>query len=79
MNMKPIHRRIDRSRLIPRTLLMVSLAAESSLIMFQGFDGVRERTLAAMLLIEPVVRILTRMLNAEPRIHEAAEQERVRI
>ena len=58
---------------------MVSLAAMSSPIMFQGFDGVREGTVVAMLLSGSVVRILTRMLNAEPGIHETAEQERIRI
>lgn len=47
-------------------VIMVALAAASSLTMFHGFDGVREGTIVAMLLIGPMVRVLTRAMHAEP-------------
>lgn len=46
-------------------ILMVSLAVASSLMLLGGLDGVREGTVAAMLLIGPVVRAMTRALDAE--------------
>ena len=55
-------------------ILMVTLAVESSLIMFHGLDGVREGTVVAMLLIGPLVRMLTRWMHAEPEIRNDSDQ-----
>ena len=55
-------------------ILMVTLAVESSLIMFHGLDGVREGTVVAMLLIGPPVRMLTRWMHAEPEIRNDSDQ-----
>ena len=55
-------------------ILMVTLAVESSLIMFHGLDGVREGTVVAMLLIGPLVRMLTRWMHAEPEIRNDSNQ-----
>ena len=56
-------------------VLMVALAATASLMMFQGFDGVREGTVVAMLLIGPIVRMLTRRMNAERDVRKTADRK----